>query len=566
MSLQNLSLLTLLLGLLGLAAILFLLQRLRVRYQEQTVITTLFWKQALEEARARVLTRRFKHLWAYLFVLLIAALMWLGFADPKFDDDAQREHVVLLDGSANMGRGSRFRDTVALVKARLESMPRDRRRVILCGGRPQTVLQPGENALLLDARLEGVTPEACAATVDATLRAMTSNCSTVVVVAGSAPIGASTRELLPDHVQLERIAAPMNSTSNAGITALGVGRSSSGAWEKVDIICEVLGSESADPAVTVSMGGRALQLAATRTRDGNRSRILLSDVPATGEVLTVTLTDPDALAADNTASIRVPKRARIRVALAASVETSVGPVLRADSAVLLTNDNPDVVVRGRGEVPQADLPTLEFVPVDAQEEAFLLYHPDHQASQTVLLESFAQLGLSEVDAMDMAQASGQTIAIGAAPAARRGIGVWAPLLSEQFNFVQSRSFPLFVAQAVRWLAGVEADRQFVAAGDALAGDGAARVDAAGRKLDPVGADFVPPRAGTYRRADGDVVVASLTSPATTLPRPPAGSPAGHSEGTPARMDRGLELSLWLAASILVTLLLEWFLFRTGRMP
>ena len=115
MSLGNLSLGTLFLGLAGLAAALFLLQRLRVRYRERTVITTLFWKEALQEARARVLVRRFKHPWAYLFVLLIGSLLWLGFADLRLATNGNREHVVLLDGSAGMGRGQRFQDTVALV-------------------------------------------------------------------------------------------------------------------------------------------------------------------------------------------------------------------------------------------------------------------------------------------------------------------------------------------------------------------------------------------------------------------------------------------------------------------
>ena len=58
MSFANLSGLGVVLGVAGLAGALFLLQRLRVRYQPKRVVTTLFWKEALEEARARVLVRR----------------------------------------------------------------------------------------------------------------------------------------------------------------------------------------------------------------------------------------------------------------------------------------------------------------------------------------------------------------------------------------------------------------------------------------------------------------------------------------------------------------------------
>jgi hypothetical protein len=564
MSLANLPLSMLLFGVAALASVLFLLQRLRVRYREQTVITTLFWKQALEEARARVLVRRFKHWLAYLFVLLIAALMWLGFADPQLSDAVGRDHVILLDGSANMGRGTRFAETVDLVKERVASLPRDRRRVILCGGRPRALLQRGENGLLLDARLQGVQPEACPATVEATLRSLTTDRETLFLIAGDAPISETTRDALPDHVTLSRIAPPATPGANAGITALGVGRSSSGAWEKVDVLCVITGSS--DPTVSVSVGKRAVPLQSTRTRQGNRTRIVLRDVDATGELLTITIPGGDALAADDTASIRLPKRKRIRVWLDPALQAALGPVLRADPAVLLTTDRAEVAVRaatsGSDDHGPRSVPALEFVPIASQSEAILLHHTEDRSSRDVLLESFARLGLSEVDAMDVAQASGRTIAIGATPSADlRGIGVWAPLLSAKYNFVQSRSFPVFIAQAVRWLADVEPVRPFVAAGNEMRGERAAYTDAAGHRHDPIGSDFVPPHTGVYQRADGVVVAATLTSAVTTSPVLDTHEPTDtDAEG------RGLDLALWLSASVLVLLMLEWFLFRTGRMP
>ena len=165
--------------------------------------------------------------------------------------------------------------------------------------------------------------------------------------------------------------------------------------------------------------------------------------------------------------------------------------------------------------------------------------------------------------MDVAQASGREIAIGATLADHRRISVWEPLLSERFNFVQSRSFPLFVAQAIRWLAGVEADPPFVAAGEALSGNSNAQVDATGVRLDPAGADFLPPEAGIYRDSGGAVLAASLLDPATTNGTGGAALEpvaAGDTDGG------GFDLSLWLAAAVLALLFLEWFLYGTGRMP
>ncbi|MGC6487195.1 MAG: BatA domain-containing protein, partial [Planctomycetota bacterium] len=77
-----------LLGVLGLGAIaglLYALQRLRVRHQEVEVETTMFWRQAIEESRARVLTQRFRHPWTYALLLSICSLLWLAFAGLRSD-------------------------------------------------------------------------------------------------------------------------------------------------------------------------------------------------------------------------------------------------------------------------------------------------------------------------------------------------------------------------------------------------------------------------------------------------------------------------------------------------
>ena len=52
MSLTNLSLTPFLIGLAAIAALLVILQLLRVRYQREDVVTTMFWREAIEESRA----------------------------------------------------------------------------------------------------------------------------------------------------------------------------------------------------------------------------------------------------------------------------------------------------------------------------------------------------------------------------------------------------------------------------------------------------------------------------------------------------------------------------------
>ena len=61
-------------GLVATAAVLYALQRLRVRHESRTVVTSLFWREATEETRARSLFERFRHPLAYAMALLCAGL------------------------------------------------------------------------------------------------------------------------------------------------------------------------------------------------------------------------------------------------------------------------------------------------------------------------------------------------------------------------------------------------------------------------------------------------------------------------------------------------------------
>ena len=73
-------------GLAGLAAGLFVLQQLRTRYRDMTVVTTIFWKQVVDEAPVRKFREKFRHPLAYALILAIASLIWISFADPQFAD------------------------------------------------------------------------------------------------------------------------------------------------------------------------------------------------------------------------------------------------------------------------------------------------------------------------------------------------------------------------------------------------------------------------------------------------------------------------------------------------
>jgi len=92
--------------LIGLAAGgLFLLHLLRVRPEVKPVPTLLFWKEAVEETRARTLLGRFRHPRTYVFLTLLAALLAWALADPETDGSlsATRHVVVVLDNGPESG-------------------------------------------------------------------------------------------------------------------------------------------------------------------------------------------------------------------------------------------------------------------------------------------------------------------------------------------------------------------------------------------------------------------------------------------------------------------------------
>lgn len=553
-------------GALGLAGALVLAQRLRVRHQPRVVVTTLFWKEALEEARARVFVRRFRHPLAFLLVLIISLLMWLGFAEPRVASEEAREHVVLLDGSAGMAWGQRFAETTRLLTGHLDGMPAARRTVVLCGETPATLLAPGEHEVLLEKRLENVRPAACPASIEVLILDQAARHETgrpvEIVVAGDAPIRQSVLDLLPETVVVRRLAAPpVERDANRGITALGVTGARSGRWDHVDVLVTVRGVGPERPLV-VELAGRPVEARAERqAKDGGTETVVLRDLPANGNVLTLRLEGPDAFPEDDTARIALPERPLIRVAVAPPLRAAIEPALRADPAVVVTAERPDVTIGGPEAAPA--IPSIRFVPTASQSDAFLVRHEPSLVSDEVVLTAFARLGLEEIDAMDLAQAQGRVISIGASPAPRRGVDVWDSLLSPRYNFVQSRSFPLFLARTIRWLLGHEPFPAYVAAGERVPGERRAFRDEAGRQHHPAGGTFVPAAAGTFESADGGRLVAALTDPAATLPTP---RDALESESRPDRSPIGFGLSTWLGVIALGFVLLEWWLFRTGRMP
>ena len=132
-------------GIVALAIGLWFAQRLRVRHREVEVVTTIFWQAALEETRARVFVRRFRHWRAYALLLLIASLMWLLIGGPQTFSMSGTRHVIMLDWRDHdtTTRQNDLETAIALA----DSLPTSDREIVAVGSQMQTLLRENDISL-----------------------------------------------------------------------------------------------------------------------------------------------------------------------------------------------------------------------------------------------------------------------------------------------------------------------------------------------------------------------------------------------------------------------------------
>ena len=559
-----------LLGLAGIAGVFFLLQRLRVRQRTLVVETTQFWRQATEETRARVLVQRFRHPWVYALLLGAASLLWLAFAGLDSRASERRESLVLIDASAGMAHGARFDDTLSAVDELLATLPARSRTVVLCGGRPRTLLRPGEHAQLFRDRLGDAGPEACPESLRPAIRTWLAQARTRpldIYVAGDAWLTESFLAQMPDDVTLQRLAGMREQApGRRGITQIGV--ASSEEWDQVDVLIEVAaaGGPSADrPSVVLEdapLGIAPVAVSLPSPENGSRRRFLYRGLPARGQLLRATLPESaeDAVAFDDEALIVLPSRERLRIAMEPGLPDVLTRVIESDPALEVTSDAPEVVVRAAGSDYGGEAPALELGDVVQGHAFFVTCGADADPSE-VILELHERLGLGEIDAMDLARATGRVISMGGSRGESRRLAVWERLFSSDYNFVSSRAYPLFVALGLRWLSGRSESPASLPAGEPTRLNGLTVRTSDDKSLNTLGDAFVPATAGLLATEEGPQLAASLLDPALSgAAATGAALPEAELSGS------GVDWVTWLLLGALALLLVDWALFQRGRIP
>ena len=573
-----------LLGIPVLAGVLFLLHRLRIRHRRLEVVTTLFWQEAIEEARARVFVQRFRHPLVYAFLLLLSLLLWAGFADPRLSPDPEEQTLILVEGSARHVTEAGTAAALEAVQDLLTSMPRDGRTVLWCGAQQRTLLAPGEPVPLLAARWEGLEPASCPSTIAGIVARMGDLQSQApedtrlplhMIVVGTSSLPEVLLAGLPTDVRVETLALPAfpgaeDAARSTRLVSLGLAPSRRGTWDDVDVLILLRTAPGSTPeSPRLQVGGQPWSvppaeiplpgLDAPELSAEGIIRYLFEYLPAKGQLLEVFVgqqTEP-------LGSMVLPDRKILDVQLEAGLPDELRAVLEADPGLRLVDNDPDVRI-GTRRAPEGTAQL--WLDPKGDETVLRFVHAAGRRGEASLRKRFGSLGLANIDAAGStakgsADGSGvpETVRMEFVAGPARAIEMPLQLLGDGFNFVQSRAFPLFFAEAIRWLAGSQEAPRRVAAGELLAGTTGAWTDAQGDVLDPVGASIHLPHAGVYRGKDDAVLAASLQSPLDD-------SPTQALPELEAPSSAGTALLFWISLLALLGLVAEWFLVRTGRMP
>jgi hypothetical protein len=370
------------------------------------------------------------------------------------------------------------------------------------------------------------------------------------------------------------------------LIALGIAPAASGDWGAADLWIEVMGE--LQPTIEGIDASRI-------TRDSSSMGWWVRDFPLAGlgdslrvqtGVAEASTSHPYALELDDRAMLQMPAdRATISVWLGESVPAVFTAAVLADPGLgLVETASGAIAVGSELEIDSASgaIATWTLAAADSLQASVVA-----SQSPASFASIFASLDLASIEkAVDKAAsktAAEGTLEQGSSPitygersSSEPALWMDDALFAAPYDLIESHSFPLLVGFAARWLAGSETMIPFAAAGHSLVGGGARMreqlTSEAGLNFSTAGNTVVPPAAGNYSLGGTRPLTASLLSLGS------AGAPVadllttGGSAAVPSISIRDFSASgnqnfaTWALLLALILLLIEWQLYRTGRMP
>lgn len=478
---------------LGAMVPILLLYLLRLRRQEVTVASVLFWSRAVEDLHANAPFQKLRRnllLYLQLLVVLLGALIA---ARPYRQTTALGGQTVaaVLDGSASMtaplGNGTRFdraREEVAQLVSHLGRG--DRLMLVLATDRAE-VLCPLTNDRRLLARALGQ-----ARPVDSGTNLRDALALAVSVVRGQAdprvylfsdgalpPIEAT--GLNTAEVRLVPIGEPAD---NVGITALDA-RRPFGDRARLEVLLALTATgptrDAREVEVEFRVDDRLFDVRRYRVQPGQPEIVVLDDLPSEAGLLEVRLTQHDALEADNRAYVSLGSARRTEVRIAGDgglflnqalsidptirvVKTSVGAI---QQAALEGRLEPDTVVCYAGLGPSREVPAPSLyldcagagAPVtltgEVETPVLLDWSREHPVTRHV---DFGEVAVGRARtaklkpwATALLDGPGTPLLAAGEQHGVRKVYVGFDLLNSDFPL--RAGFPIFIANTVRWLTG-----------------------------------------------------------------------------------------------------------------
>jgi hypothetical protein len=462
------------------AGILALLHLLRVRPRPLRVVTTLFWIQAAEAAKARTLLERFRHPLTYALLLLICSLIALALGRPerRADWESRVSKVLVLHAGASMsardaktGRTRLDAAAEALLAEARDLSPADHLAVLVADPWPR-VLQGFEDPRPVLARRLAETkpaPQPAAGPASGALaRSLLNGHPHPEIVVFTDRTSDQTGEQLTSgqpRIRVVRVGSP--ASNSAILSAMfepdqqnplkGVFRLRVGHW----------GSGEMRLRVRVRRTGGAPLLDTTRSvAAGATADFAVDGLQADGDRLEVVLSGDDAVKVDNKAVFRLPLRRPIRVSMDDGVPNPIRVLLRAapemDTSPARGNEDVRIAAGVRNETTA--VPEIIVVDEGARIEPGL---PVRAVGDSDLLR-----GLELEDAVCGQGPALENLASGSEPLLTSGravVAAWVEdrdrrrlllsgaTLSQDATLPHRPAFAVLLVRAVRLLTGWEAD-------------------------------------------------------------------------------------------------------------
>jgi hypothetical protein len=339
------------------AAALAALHMLRSHPQRLRVVTTLFWHEVRSAARPRTLWHRFRYLATFLLLATIIGLMAFSLSRPiwRLSATPARHVVIVLDAGMSMrapgraGTERRFELARRAAAQQVESLgPRDRLAIIVVDPLPRVVHAFDQPIAAARRELQPLQPANEPADTDAAIRLARSLLAgrrqpVVVWITDRTPttqpaasgFAGSTPPLIPIRVGdgvanaaiLSALFVPDQDDPTRGRVRVRVGW-----WGK--------SGERIGVRVEATRSSRVLFEDRLRIDPGDSADAVSDPVPANGQKIRATLTEPQGIEADNELEFRLPNRPPIVVAADESLPTALRLALAASPARLVKPNDP----------------------------------------------------------------------------------------------------------------------------------------------------------------------------------------------------------------------------------